>query len=332
MGHTVQDLSISSVENSTIHALNDEGVEFRIHVDEASLARLKKTSSRSDVRLSPREIQTYLRSGLSVAEVAAMTGATLEHVERYAGPIVAERDYVITTAQSSSAFAHVASSEDTTTFGALIISRLEIAEARDSAWTAWKNDAGTWVIKLTFTVGAIERDARWEFDAKRTALTALNDEAVRLSSAGAFDVPVAPTLRAVDIAVEVTDLVDDTIIVEEVIVLDTEQLINVEPSAPDPEDVLAALRRRRRESEAAPAWLKEDVSSRTAPVEGLIEDSVDISLESFDTEDGVETPDSSAPSGPVYPTSTTGGHRRNRAAMPSWDEIMQDTHSDDDLI
>ena len=317
----MQELSISGVENSTVVAVNDDGDEFRVPIDEATLARLRRSNSSSEVRVSPRDIQAQLRQGLSTSEVAALTGATVEHIERYAGPIVAERDYIVTTAQATPAFASNDFTEEETSFGSLILSRLDIVEARNSAWTAWKDESGTWIVKLTFTVSDVERDARWEFDPKRSHLAASNDEARRLSSAGEFEVQGATALRAVSRPVAVEDLPASEL----------PPLVDVDAEPPATEDILEALRRRRRQNEDAPTWLKEDMSARTAPVEELFEDSLDIPLDNFEN-DGFDDNQDLGASGEVFPMSNTGSQRRKRSAMPSWNEIVSDTHTDDDLI
>lgn len=325
-GQTVQDLIISSVDNSTVVAVNDDGVEFRIPIDEATLARLKRTAAANEVRVSPRDIQAQLRLGLSTAEVAALTGATVEHVERYAGPIVAERDYVVSTAQATPAFEHIDTAEDSTSFGDLIASRLELVDARNVMWTAWKNEDGVWVVKLTFSVADIERDARWEFDLKRSHIAPASDEAQRLSASGTFEPVGVPALRAVDrpalveVLTEIAPVEDATLTASDLPPLD-----EIDMTAPAAEDVLDALRRRRRESEDAPAWLRDDVSARTAPVAEIFEDSLDIPLDNFET-DGLDDDLH------VFPTSDTGGHKRKRPAMPSWNDIVSDTRADDELI
>jgi len=323
----VHDLTISSVDNSTVVAVNDDGDEFRIPIDEATLARLKRSASANEVRVSPKDIQMHLRLGLSTAEVAALTGATVEHIERYAGPIVAEREYVITSAQSVAAFGSVDSADEPVSFGELIRSRLEIVDARNSTWTAWKNEDGVWVVKLTFTVAEIDRDARWEFDPKRAHLTAANDEATRLAASGAFEPVGVPALRAV---VSPT-LPTPEPVAEALAPSELPPLQDIDATAPATEDILEALRRRRRESEDAPAWLKDDVSARTAPVAELFEDSLDIPLDNFET-DGLDFDGDAGDSSEVYPVSDTGSHKRKRPSMPSWNDIVRDTHADDDLI
>jgi hypothetical protein len=324
--HLMHELEISSVERATIIAHDSEGQEYRVSVDEASLARLKRNqTNESASKVSPREIQALLRSGLSSAEVSAMTGATDEQIDRYATPVLAEREYVITTAQTLPAFGHVETSDDPSLFGEIVAERLEIVDARDREWTAWKSEEGRWFLKLTFSVAGVERDARWIFDGKRHSVTPQNDEAKLLSTAGSFNPPASPTLRAVPDRVEVSE---SSIVELETPGESTPLLVDVETesvvSSVDTIDLLEALRRRRSQSDDAPAWLRDDVAARTAPVDELFEDSLDIPFDHASTED--------FSSQPVFPLSSTGGHKRNRPTMPKWNEIVSETKSDDDLI
>ncbi len=341
----MHELEISSVDKQSIIAVDDSGAEYRVDIDDASLARLKRAASASDAKVSPREIQTLLRSGLSDAEVAAMTGATAEQVERYAGPVLAEREYVVNTSMTLPAFAHIDTSEDTTTFSDLVTDRLDAVDARDREWTAWKDDTGRWLLKLVFVVSGADRDARWIFDGKRQTVTPHNDEAKRLSAPGSFDTGgLIPALRAVPERAAATELTTEATIPEintaegntpllvessEAVVtpISANALFDLEetPASNTTEDLLEALRKRRHAADKPPAWLRDDVSSRTAPVDELFQDSLDIPL------DNLDTPDDSLPLTPP-PMTSTGGHKRSRPTLPSWDEIVSETKSDDDLI
>jgi hypothetical protein len=341
----MHELEISSVEKQSIIAVDDSGAQYRLDVDDASLARLKRAASATDAKVSPREIQTLLRSGLAPAEVGAMTGATAEQIDRYAGPVVAEREYVINSSMSLPAFAHIDTSEDTTSFSDLVTDRLDAVDARDREWTAWKDDSARWILKLTFVVSGADRDARWVFDGKRHTVTPHNDEAKRLSAPGSFDTGgLIPALRAVPAKSSAADLAAESTIPEvssaegstpllieanEAVVtpISANALIELDetPASNTTEDLLEALRKRRHSSEKTPAWLREDVASRTAPVEEIFQDSLDIPL------DNLDTPDDSLPLTPA-PLTNTGGHKRSRPTLPSWDEIVSETKSDDDLI
>ncbi len=332
----MNELHVSSVDANTIIAVDGEGEEFRVPVDEATLARLKRnTSSESGPRVSPREIQTQLRSGLSAAEVSALTGASLEQIERYAAPILAEREYVVTAAQTFPAFSHIEHTQDATLFGELIDERLALVDAREVSWTAWKNDGGEWILKLTFVSSGAERDARWTFDGKRQSVNPHNDEAARLSHAGTFDTSaLVPSLRAVTGSIPIVSETPATAVLFDIdegaeILTDsvaTDSSAGEEGHTGSTEDLLEALRRRRRESESAPAWLREDVAARTAPVEEIFQDSLDVSDGLFDSAEFDQSD-----SGSVFPLNTSS-HKRNRPAMPSWEEIVSETKSDDDLL
>jgi hypothetical protein len=194
----MHELEISSIEKSAIIAVDESGAQYRVEVDETSLARLKRFATASNAqRVSPKEIQSLLRSGLSNDEVMALTGASPEQIERYATPVLAEREYVITTSQTLPAFGHVETTHDAITFGELVAERLELAEVRNREWTAWKSEDGKWMLKLSFTASGVDRDARWVFDGKRATVIPANTEAERLSAAGSFEVPSTPSLRVV---------------------------------------------------------------------------------------------------------------------------------------
>ena len=49
-------------------------------------------------RLAPREIQAQIRAGLTAEDVARVTGASLEYIRRFEGPVIAEREYVVESA------------------------------------------------------------------------------------------------------------------------------------------------------------------------------------------------------------------------------------------
>ncbi|WP_253257382.1 septation protein SepH, partial [Arthrobacter sp. Hiyo1] len=42
----------------------------------------------------PRDIQSRIRSGATAAEVAELSGMPLANVQRYEGPVLAEREYI----------------------------------------------------------------------------------------------------------------------------------------------------------------------------------------------------------------------------------------------
>ena len=79
-------------------------------------------------QLSPREIQARIRAGGGIDEVAAAAGISAERVERYATPVLAEREHV--TEQARLAPARRASGGNAPRLGELVDARLARAEGR----------------------------------------------------------------------------------------------------------------------------------------------------------------------------------------------------------
>ncbi|MEF2977899.1 septation protein SepH [Subtercola sp. YIM 133946] len=199
----MQDLTVIGIENGALLVASESGERYRVAIDEVLQSRLRQSTTQADsgVKVSPREIQAQIRAGMSAEDVARATGASLEFVERFEGPVVAERLHIVSSALRVPV--KVASSIDplsddqSSTFGDVVEERLEGLGATDLRWASWKEETG-WVVKLTFTASEIDHDARWQFDPKRHALTPLNSGAVTLSQHGEIVEGLIPRLRAVD--------------------------------------------------------------------------------------------------------------------------------------
>ena len=203
----MQELTVIGVEDGALLVASDAGERYRIAIDDVLQSRIRQTltPSSSGKRISPREIQGHIRSGLSAEEVSRLTGADLDYVERFEGPVLAERAYVVNSAlkvavQVDSALDPLGE-EPTSTFGEAIQERLEGLGASDERWASWKDESG-WIVKLSFTANEIDHDARWQYDPKRHALTPLNTEAVTLSQNGEITEGLIPRLRVVAPRVE----------------------------------------------------------------------------------------------------------------------------------
>ncbi|CAD5998860.1 septation protein SepH [Agreia sp. COWG] len=200
----MQELTVIGVEDGALLVASDAGERYRIAIDDVLQSRIRQTitPSTKGKRISPREIQGHIRSGLSADEVSRLTGADLDYVERFEGPVVAERAYVVNSAlkvavQIDNALDPLGE-EPTSTFGEAIQERLDGLGAKDERWASWKDETG-WIVKLSFTANDIDHDARWQYDPKRHALSPLNTEAVTLSQNGEITEGLIPRLRAVGI-------------------------------------------------------------------------------------------------------------------------------------
>jgi hypothetical protein len=136
---------------------------------------------------------------MSAQDVSSTTGVPLEYIQKFEGPVLAEREFVVTTALGVSV--HTALETDPlspgSTFGSVIRERLYDVGATNERWASWKESGSGWLVKLAFTVDEIDHDARWNFDPKKLALAPANNEAITLSQQGEAAGSLIPRLRAV---------------------------------------------------------------------------------------------------------------------------------------
>ncbi|PPL15937.1 septation protein SepH [Microterricola pindariensis] len=197
----MQELKVIGVENGALLVASDEGDRFRIVIDDVLQSRLRQAQpeASNSPKLSPREVQAYIRSGMSADDVAAVTGASLEYIQRFEGPVVAEREHMVSSALGVPVHTAIdpEPADDPMNFGTVIRERLAALGAHGERWASWKEPAGGWVIKLAFTADGIDHDARWAFEPKKLTLSPLNSEAVTLSQQGEISGSLIPRLRAV---------------------------------------------------------------------------------------------------------------------------------------
>jgi hypothetical protein len=360
----MQELKVIGVENGALLAASEDGDRFRIPIDEVLQSRLRQsqTESTSGPKLSPREVQAHIRSGLSAEDVAAVTGAPLDFVRRFEGPVVAEREYMVSCALSVPV--HTAIDPDPieggATFGSVIRERLASLGATNERWASWKEPGAGWIVKLAFTADEIDHDARWGFEPKKNALSPVGNEAIALSQQGELKGALIPRLRAVSAETSLADVsrfdsgaftfkesLADDLLGDTAPLLDpipysrpvgTTDAVSkaaikraVEPpqSLSETADLLESLRRRRGEREAA--VFEHDVTPATpAPSMRLL----DAPMEAPTAEPATTEPSRNAWSNQAATAQhrNTGNHgKRGRAAMPSWDEIVFGARTDDDL-
>jgi len=334
----MQELKVIGVEDGAILVASDEGSRFRVEIDETVHARLRPISPETGPsrKLAPKEIQAHIRAGMSAEEVASVTGAPLEYIQRFEGPVLAEREFVVESALNVPV--HMAGETDPAeaeTFGSVIRERLADAGAADERWASWKEQGAGWIVKLTFTIAAVEHDARWGFEPKKSALAPLNSEAVSLSQQGDLPPSLVPRLRAVTTSPSDTGRFDSG-------AFEVGDDLHEGPLAPpvpigriahadgapghqQTADLLEALRRRRGERDPMDPGPADSMAAH--PSTGAIR-LIDVPMPS-EPEAPADGPNATGP----QPRNATGplGKRRGRASMPTWDEIVFGARPDDDL-
>jgi len=334
----MQDLRVVGVENGALLVASEDGTRFRIAIDDVLQSKLRQSipDPGPGRKLAPREIQAHIRSGMSAQDVANITGVPLDYIQRFEGPVLAEREFVVESALKIAV--HTAADTDPmqqgTTFGTAIRERLHDLSGTNERWASWKDESG-WVVKLAFTANQIDHDARWQFDPKKQSLAPLNNEAITLSQQGDSAGSLIPRLRAVspepvidasrfdsgafDLSESDISVGTDTATPQPVPIArkTTEQdAVQGNQTA----DLLEALRRRRGERETA-SFDEEDARA-SHPSTGSIR------IVEPPTEESAES-DAGGSARTTAPQPTA--RKKGRAAMPSWDEIVFGARPDDDL-
>lgn len=168
---------------------SDRGERFQIPADErlraaarGDITRLGQIAIELESQMRPREIQSRIRAGESVEQVAAAAGVPPERVERFAYPVLLERSRTAELAQR----AHPVREDgpDVQELGE-VVAQAFAARGQDytaAVWDSWKGEDGKWVVQLTWTAGRSNNHAHWSFHpgAHGGTVTPLDDHALDL--------------------------------------------------------------------------------------------------------------------------------------------------------
>jgi hypothetical protein len=345
----MEQLKVIGTEDDVLVLVTESGERFSLALDDVLRGELRKARRDREgdsqvVRPSPREIQSHIRAGLSAEEVATLLGARVEDVARFEGPVLAEREHVVGQALAVPVLLGAELDPEVhPTFGGAVRAKLAEAAASGERWTSWKEPTG-WIVKLEFTAGEVDHDARWGFDPRRSTLSPLNSDAVQLSRQGSLPEGLIPRLRALDVAPVKDDTRFDSGAFgpRRLPDADLESPELREPVPPavqeaamkratasavtstETADLLEALRRRRGQREPLPG--SEDASAARAHAPVALFDA----LEPGYDEAPRDQPEDDSPGESRQAAVNDGtGRRKGRTSMPSWDEIVFGARTED---
>lgn len=153
--------------------------------------------------LSPREIQSRIRAGASVEQVASASGSDVSRVRRFAHPVLLERARAAELATA----AHPVLAD-----GPAVLTLLETVSAAMVArglepdrlsWDAWRNEDSRWTVQLAWKVGRSDNIAHFCFapGAHGGTVTAIDDAASELIDPD-FERPLRPLARVAHLEFE----------------------------------------------------------------------------------------------------------------------------------
>lgn len=205
--------------------------------------------------LSPREIQARIRSGATVAELAEESGMDVAAIERFSGPVLAERSWI---SEQARACVVRPGNEDLET---LVQRDVRGKGAGELVWDSWRRGDGRWTV-----VAALGDDApisTWIYDPRSRSVQPEDAASHRLASEDVV-IPLRPTSSTVTLPRDETpdaliaeDEIPATAVADEADVIDDSEPAVTPPAEPETESAPAEPARgksRKSRRASVPRW------------------------------------------------------------------------------
>ncbi|MFB1294863.1 septation protein SepH [Mycobacterium sp. pW049] len=191
----------------------DSGEKFVLRSDDRLKAAVRGDKAGSNqtaidvevpIMLRPREIQSKIRAGASVEQVASAAGVDIGRVERFAHPVLLERARAAELA--TAAHPVLADGPSVLTLLETVTSAL-IARGLDpegTDWDAWRNEDGRWTVQLAWKAGLSDNVAHFRYapGAHGGTVTAFDEAAAELIDPNYSRPPLRPLAPVAQLALE----------------------------------------------------------------------------------------------------------------------------------
>jgi hypothetical protein len=161
---------------------DQEGEQYTLRVSDTLRAtvnqqRLNSVPDNPEPTISIKEIQRLLRTGQTSEQISREYNVSIEKIERFAGPILSERIYIIDQAQQIVVRKEI--DRDPVTLIATITSRLTPRgiDASSLSWDTWRLENGIWTVELHYPHTGGIGVAQWSFDPLLRSLASMDENA-----------------------------------------------------------------------------------------------------------------------------------------------------------
>jgi len=161
---------------------DQEGEQYSLRISDTLRAtvnqqRLNSVPDNEEPSISIKEIQRLLRTGQTSEQISREYNVSIEKIERFAGPILSERIYIIDQAQEIVVRKEI--DRDPVTLIQSITSRLAPRgiDASTLSWDTWRLENGTWTVELHYPQTGGVGVAQWSFDPLLRSLTSMDENA-----------------------------------------------------------------------------------------------------------------------------------------------------------
>jgi Protein of unknown function (DUF3071) len=182
-------VAVSEDGSYAVLAVPGRSARFTLPIDErlravalGQTSRLAQYEIEVESPLRPKEIQARIRAGETAEEIADAAGIPVERVRWFEGPVLAERAYIATQAQSASV-RRQGDSAPGPRLGDIVTTRIPVlgGAPEDAEWDSRKRGDGNWQVSLTFPSNGRLHIAEWLFDPRRRHVMPADEAAERLS-------------------------------------------------------------------------------------------------------------------------------------------------------
>ncbi|MGW0159505.1 septation protein SepH [Mycobacterium sp. NPDC003323] len=193
---------------------SDSGDNFALRVDNRLRAAVrgdKATSNQTEIEvevnpgLRPKEIQSRIRAGASVEQVAALAGEDIDRIRRFANPVLLERARAAELATA----AHPVLADGPSVLTLLeTVTTAMISRGLDpnaTSWDAWRNEDGRWTVQLSWKAGRSDLQAHFRFTpgSHGGTVVAFDDSASELIDPNFAPRPLRPVAAVAQLDFEV---------------------------------------------------------------------------------------------------------------------------------
>ncbi len=159
----------------------DDRLRAAVRGDRAGLIENNRDNEAKGV-LRPKDIQSRIRAGASVSEVAESSGMDVSKIERFAHPVLLERQRAAELATAAHPVLADGPAVETLleTISTALAARSLNSEATN--WDAWRTDDGRWTVRMSWNAGLSENFAHFRFTpgAHGGTVTAIDEAASEL--------------------------------------------------------------------------------------------------------------------------------------------------------
>lgn len=158
---------------------------------------LQQPGSAPRAPLTPRDIQSRLRSGESAEHIATSAGVPLSKIERFAGPVLSEMAKVLEAARATVvARARLGPSALPLGEGVdLAIGQTAGLRPDSVRWATYRDDEGRWVVQVEYAARNRTKRASWSYDPATRRVTPTDPFSAALAHVEVAE-PVPPRRRS----------------------------------------------------------------------------------------------------------------------------------------